>query len=503
MDILSNPVYNHNYFASIALPLVFKDIMETEKNNILLYGGRLGGKSNNTALVAILSMLQYLDTDVVVARVSYGSLGDSSYAELAHAIDSFDNDKISETFRLKRSPLRIERVDGRGTCYFLGYGGSNTSRTKSIRPRHKIKVVILEETQELKDKRNLNEALASLRRHYAEDVKVFILGNPPPQEAHWFNVFINQCKLDADWLVKNVTYLDILPFINDYDLKEILKTKYTNPDYYEWFYMGTPNGSYGSVYPMFRKDRHAITPQEFDRFLERSNVRVIGCVIGGDGAVTHDATAFVPQLLLSNGQTVIGPIFYHNPLQDGVIGFHQLVQNHLTRWLDELCRRFHLGTLREKREHPSLQLKPIWMRIDSASPDLIQECRFFFGDRVNIGPIKKASVMEMVSVVQSSIANDNVYVIDYGGYFDYQLNKWVQKDVNLLAEQISMLIWNEKQDNYDPIVPNDVCDAFTYGDFFWYSNQENIQYFNILKLNKMTNVTIRGILDNKVQSLRR
>lgn len=498
MNILSKPEDHNTYFASIALPLVFKDIMETEKNNILLYGGRLGGKSNNTAIVAILSMLQHLDCDVVVARVSYGSLGDSSYAELSHAIDSFDNERIEETFKLKKSPLRIERVDGRGTCYFLGYGGSNTSRTKSIRPKHKIKVVILEETQELKNKRNLDEALASLRRHYAEDVKVFILGNPPPQEAHWFNVFIEQCKLDPDWMVRNLTYMDILPFINDYDLKEILKTKITNPDYYEWFYLGKATGGFGSVYPMFRKERHVITAQQFDRVLERSNIRVVGCVIGGDGAVTHDATAFVPQLLLSNGQTVIGPIFYHNPMNDGVVGFHHLVQNNLLRWFDELCRRFHLGTIQERREHPSSPLiKPIWMRIDSASPDLIQECRFFLGDRCQIGPIKKASVMEMVSVVQSSIANDNVFVIDYGGYFDYQLNKFVQKETNLLAEQISMLIWNEQQNNYDPIVPNDVCDAFTYGDFFWYSNQENIQYFNILKLNKMTNITIRDILTNR------
>lgn len=494
MNILTQPSDNNNYFASIQLPIAFKQILESDKNNNCLYGGRLGGKSNNTALLAVLSMLQNLDSDVVVARVSYGSLGDSSYAELSHAIDSFDNERISENFKLKRSPLRIERTDGRGTCYFLGYGGSNTSRTKSIRPKHKIKVVILEETQELKEKRNLDEALASLRRHYAEDVKVFILGNPPPAEAHWFNIFIEQCKRDPDWLCVNLTWQDIVPFINDIDLKEIIKTKMTDEAYYNWFYMGIPTGGYGSVYPMFRKDRHIITAQEFDRTIERGQLKILGCVIGGDGAVTHDCTSFVPQLLLSNGQTVIGPVFCHDPKTDGVIGFHQLVQNHLTRWFDELCRRFHLGTLQDKREHPNAKLLPIWMRIDSASPDLVQECRFFFGDRVNVGPIKKATVFEMVSVVQSAIANENVIIIDYGGYFDYQLNRWIKKDMNILAEQLSLLIWNEQQNNYDPIVPNDISDAFTYGCFFWYSNQENIQYFNIVKLNKMTNLLISDIL---------
>ena len=495
MNVLTNPIDDNQYFARIQLPLAFKPIIETKISNILGYGGRIGGKSNNTALLAILSQLQVPDTDIIVARVSYGSLGDSSYAEIAHAIESFNNERISETFRLKKSPLRIERTDGRGCIYFLGYGGSNTSRTKSIRPKHKIKMVILEETQELKDKRNLDEAIASLRRHYAQDVKVFVLGNPPPQEAHWFNVFIEQCKHDPDWLVVNLTYLDILPFVNDYDLKEIIKAKLTDESYYRWFYLGEPTGGYGSVYPMFRKDKHIITPQQFDLFMAKSGVRILGCVIGGDGAVTHDCTAFVPQLLLSNGQTVIGPIFCHNPKIDAVIGFHQLVQNHLTKWFDELCRRFHLGTLEEKRMYPNTQLLPIWMRVDSASPDLIQECRFFLGNRVQIGPIKKATVMEMVSVVQSSIANENVIIIEYGGYFDYYQNKWIPTKMNILAEQISMLIWNEQQTNYDPIVPNDICDAFTYGDYFWYSNQENIQYFNVVKLNKMTNVLISDILN--------
>ena len=491
--------YQPQLSARIQLPLAFKKILESDKSNILLHGGRLGGKSNNTAIVAILSMLENPDTDVVVARVSYGSLADSSYAEMEHAIDSFDNEAISNEFILKKSPLRIERKGKHGTCYFIGYGGSNTSRTKSIRPKHKIKIVILEETQELKDKRNLDEALASLRRHFGEHVRVFILGNPPPMEAHWFNVFINQKKLDSDWLVYNLTWQDIVPFINDYDLKEILKTKKNDPQYYEWFYMGHANGSgYGSVYPMFRNEKHIITAQQYNYVIEKNpRLRPVMVVIGGDGAVNRDATAFVPLIVLNNGQSVIGPIFYHNPKDDGVIGYHQLVQDHLIRWFNDLCLRFHLGTIQECRSRMVKNPIPIWMRIDSAAPDLIQECRFFMGDRCEIGPIKKPSVMEMVGVTQSAIANDNIMVIDYGGYQSYMKNTFIKKETNLLAEQLSLLIWNEKQTNYDPIIPNDVSDAFTYGCYFWYSNQENIQYFNIVKNMQVSNLLIRDILNNK------
>lgn len=477
----------------IQLPLAYKEILESTKNNFALYGGRLGGKSNGTAIIAILSLLENPYTDVIVARVSYGSMKDSSYAELEHAIDGMGED-IQDEFILKKSPLRIERKGNAGNIYFIGYGGSNTSRTKSIRPKHPIKIVILEETQELKEERNLDEAMASFRRHFGKQVKVFVLGNPPPQEAHWFNKWLKKKRYDEDWLVKLMTWKDIVPFINDYDLKEILKMEMNDPQQYQWFYMGEATGGYGSVYPMFTERKYVITALEYDHIIESTNVRPVGMVIGGDGAVNRDATSFVPIILLNNGQTVIGNIFYHNPIDDGTLGYHQLVQEYLTRWIEDVCRRFRILSPREYRQNPSAKALPIWMRIDSAAPDLIQECRFFLGDRIQIAPIQKKHVIEMVGVCQSSIANDNMYIIDYGGYFSYRKNKWIHKETNLLAEQLSMLIWNEQQNNYDPIVPNDVSDAWTYGNFFWYSNQENIQYFNIVKINNGNLLKISDIL---------
>ena len=195
----------------IAMPLFCKQILESDKPYYLLYGGRLGGKTNNTAKIGTITMLMYPYFDVVVARVSYGSLGDSSYAEFRSALEDMGQN-VADQFSFKKSPLRIERKGNAGTVYFIGYGGSNTSRTKSIKPKHKIKVVILEETQELKNEENLNQALASFRRHFGEDVKVFILGNPYPQKVHWFSKFIEAHKFDPDWMVLNVTYLDILEF---------------------------------------------------------------------------------------------------------------------------------------------------------------------------------------------------------------------------------------------------------------------------------------------------
>jgi len=481
---------------TVTMPLFCKEIMESDNPYYLLYGGRIGGKTKNTAVISTITQLMYPYTDVVVARVSYGSLADSSYAEIKSAIDDL-GENISEQFVLKKSPLRIERKGDAGTIYFIGYGGSNTSRTKSFKPKHPIKVVILEETQELKNKENLDQALASLRRRFGEGVKVFILGNPYAIKTHWFSKLIEEKKYDPDWKVMNVTYLDILPFINDYDLKEILKTKLLDLEYYKWFYLGETTGGFGTVYPMFREERYCITPSEWEYVLANSNIRPVGAIIGGDGAVNRDHTSFVPLILLNNGQAVVGPIFDHDPSRDGTLGYHQLVQDRLLYWFETITGMFHLGTLTEHRMRPLARQLPIWMRIDSAAADLIAECRFFLSDRCDVGPVKKDHVPQMVATVQSSILNDNIVIINYGGIHNYTTNKFIRNKTNLLAEQLMSLIWNEKQDNYDPTVPNDTSDAFTYADISWFKNAENIQYFNIAKMMNRQTLMIRDILKRK------
>lgn len=474
--------------ADFLLPIKLKEIIDGPEPYCLVHGGRLGGKTKGAVVISTATLMEYPDTDVVAARASYGSLGDSSYSEFEEAIGGLD-EMLKERFTFRKSPLRIQYCN-QGTIYFMGYGGS-TDRTRSFKPKHKISVVILEETQELRKRENLDQALASFRRHFGEKVKVIIMGNNPAQKAHWFNQYIEECKQDKDYKVIHMSYLDILPFINDYDLKEVLKVKRRNPDKYEWMYMGQPTGAFGSVYPMFDQQDHVITSREFSFFLENSTTKIVGCVIGGDGAVNRDATSFVPIFLLSNGESAVGPIFYHNPQESGQMGYHKLVQDHVRRWLEELIRAYNLGSKEDVERNPYAQIKPIWMRIDSAAPDLVQECRYFFGDRVDVGPYKKSSIQEMVGVCQSAISSDRVYVVDYGGHKNYVENKWSTDQMNLLCQQLDQLIWNEKQTGYDPIVPNDVCDAWTYGTGFWFGNTENINWFDIVRNNRVANESIR------------
>lgn len=479
---------------SIQVAEVFEPLFVDESiENIALEAGRDAGKSKTAYILSGVRAAVRPDEDIVICRASYGSIETSSYQETCEVMDSIP--AFDGKFTFRKSPLRIVRKGGGTNIYFMGVGGS-TDRTKGIKPKHKVGLLIVEEAQELRSKEHLDQLLASLRRRFGEHCQVLVIFNPPAQLLHWINVWSKFIRNDRDWLVIHSSWEDIIPFLNDRDIKEILKAKYENKTYYDYMYMGIPNGE-GSVYPMLLKSKHVITVKQWSYVKEKANLRVLACVIGGDFAVNNDSSSLVPYLILNNGQCVVGPIFYHNPKDDAVIGYHQLVQNLIVRWFDELCRQFMLGTRQEIQQHPGMKAIPIFANLDNAAADAITEIKFFLGDRIETYATKKEPIPQMVATVQSCILNDNIIIIDYGGYFDYYKNRWVDKSENLLYEQWVNLTWNDRQDKYNDEIPNDVSDAGTYGILLWYRNQENMQFFNICRANNMEIPKIYDILNNK------
>ena len=461
----------------IQLPKVALQIFQAKQPYILIVGGRTGGKTKTASILSVLFAYTFPYTDQFYCRASYGSMADSCFAEYKDALASLP-DNLGAEFQERKSPLRFERGE-LNKVYFAGIGGSNLDRTKGMKTSHPIKVTIMEETQELPTRTHFDQAMASLRRNFGEEAKTLVLGNPPPHKAHWFNQLVEEKKNDKDWLVVYMTWEDIVPFLNDYDLKEILKTKYRNKEYYDWFYMGRPTSSLGCVYMVYNPERHLYKATEISYFLENTNVRPIGCVIGGDGAVTRDCTAFVPLIILSNGQSIVGPIFHHDPNKSGQYASTTLVQDLLQRWFDQLCKAYNLGTRQELKNNPYAKQLPILMVIDPAATDLVKSCQFFFQPRALVRMAKKDRIPQMVGFVQSAIANDMVNVVDFGGYYDYSQNKFIRAQ-NPVDYQLQNLTWNDRATGYDDILPNDDCDALTYAVNAWYGRTENMQWFNIV-----------------------
>lgn len=453
---------------------IYKPVIEGKNKYCIIKGGRDTGKSVVAIQKLLIDLIKYPRHDAIVCRDSYSDLTDSDYAE----IESFiEENQLGRFFRCTKSPLRIRRRDGLGSIYFFGIGGADKSRTKSVKTKFPVIRIVFEELQQVKDEESLYQAHASFRRRLDPNNWLMIhLFNPPPQKAHWVNVWAEMKKLDRDYEVIHSTYLDILPFLNDVDLKEILKMKIFEPEKYDWLYMGIAGGGIGSVYPQYKREKHFISERQAG--MKFHGQRIIGVIIGCDGAVNRDATCFAPQAIFSNGQSAFLEPFYHDPKKSGVKSSSEICE-YASMWFWSTIVDHHgLGRTKNDRF-----LVPICFKVDSAAADLKRELLRWFGNRAFVESFSKSSVVEMVGVVQSAIARNMVYVIDYGGYYDYILSKFVTCD-NPITVAFENLVWNEKGDNYDPIVPNDASDAATYAICTYYKNPDNLNWLAAIIQNR-------------------
>lgn len=450
---------------SIKIAAAFKPLFLDPYENYAVGSGRVSGKSKTAYILAGVYSATKPKEDIIIARASYGSIADSSYTEMEEVIS--DIPQFSGQFIFRKSPLRIIRKGGGTNIYFIGANGS-IDRTKGIKTKHPVGLVVIEEAQELKDKEHLDQLIASLRRRFGTDCKVVVCFNPPSIKAHWINIWYQQLQADLDWCCLHPSWEDIAEFLSDREIKEIIKCKLENRAYYDYMYGGIATGGEGLVYPMFREDLHVIPYEKRQVSKSLQDFRIVGVIIGCDGAVTRDCTAFVPRLIMSNGQSVAAKIFYHNPKTMGQKGSFPLVENEGMRWFRDLINENGLDNRNDYRTNI-----PMVFVVDSAATELIQALRYYFGNRADVVAIKKGTILQMVDVNQSAIGKNVCMVYDYGGYYDYTNNKWVSCE-NLLKYQYESLIWNEKQTGYDPIVPNDVSDADTYGVYFYYRQTENI-----------------------------
>lgn len=453
---------------------VFRSIFDFKHRHIMIASGRTGGKSYLAAQLVTMLVLTHPQHDVVVCRDSYANIEKSVYNEIAAFIAS---NGLSSHFVFKKEPLRIISLKTEGIMYFEGIGGSDKSRTRSFKPLHPLIAVVYDELQQVREQESLEQANASFRRHLDVDKGLFVhLYNPPAQNSHWVNVYWNVKKRDSDWLCIHSDYRDIAKFLNDVDIKEILKMKTYDLERYEWMYLGKPGGGFGAVYPQFKRDKHfkpykellskhtflSVDTDEVNLCL-RFGQRIQALIIGADSAVTHDATALVPLALMPNGQAVILDIFYHDPLLSGQRASAELLP-YIQRWLDTLEKKYGLT---------SSFTTPIIFSVDSAATELTRLLRYHLSERYDVYAYGKQVVMDMVGVGQSALARNMIQIMDFGGYKNWLQERWI-KDEHPLVVQLENLVWNEKQTGYDPLIPNDVSDAFTYAINQIYRNPNNL-----------------------------
>lgn len=441
---------------------VFQPVWTTDKNFIILKGGRVGGKTTVSRDYAMVKSNELKGRDIIVARDSYSDLADSLYSSMLNYIAKH---KLNKLYVAKQDPLRIKNMKTGNNIYFVGIGGADKSRTKGLETEHQVEVIIFDELQQVKEQENYEQAIASFRRLMSPTAKVFHLFNPPRAKAHWVNVWAELKKNDPDYLVIHSSWLDMLHYLNDIDIKEILKMEVTDKDEYDWLYMGKSVGGLGSVYPQFKPEKHLLTYEQAQHKFHGH--RIVSLIIGGDNAVSRDATCLCPIAIFDNGQCCVLDLFYHDPKTSGDKSVSELVP-YMVQWLKEIEKKYGLNDYGQV---------PIAFVIDGSviGIELAKQLRFVLNDRYDIIRYSEKKVVEMASNLKSVFARNMLYIIDFGGHKNYILDRW-EKRYNVLAEQVESLIWNEKGTGFDPIIPNDASDALTYGANAIFKNPFNLYY---------------------------
>lgn len=449
----------------ITCPHPYDQLYTTKKKNIVLKSGRDAGKSINVGDYIVEQATQAVNEDIVLCRANMSDMLDSIYAVVQKRITFH---KLDMFFKTSKKPLRIVCKLTNCNIYFLGIDGDD-NRTKSFEPINpKVRLFVFEELQQVRELSNLEQALATFRRHLDDDNgKIIFMFNPPPITAHWVNMWCLSKQEDNDFLVISSSWLDIIDYLNDYDIKEILKCKITEPDKYEWLYMGKTTGGFGSVYPQFKRDKHLITLPEAQEKFRGHYIKFV--IIGGDNAIARDCTCLCPIAVFDNGQCLVLDLYFHDPTKNGDLSVAEQIPL-MKKWLFNLEKKYHLTDRSFK--------VPIAFVIDGSivGLELVKQLRFTLNmERYQVIAYKEKHVIEMANNLKSVFARNMLYIVDFGGIYNYSTDRFERRS-NVLADQVETLVWNEKATGFDPIVPNDACDALTYGANAIFKNMFNLYY---------------------------
>lgn len=283
----------------------------------------------------------------------------------------------------------------------------------------------------------------------------------PEAPSHFIKQFIDKVSKDKpeDMYAEHFTIYDN-PYLSP-DFVSSLENEYRGTIYFDKWILGKWVKSEGLVFPLFRRERHYLKPKEFS---EKYGYRRIRRVIWGcDGATTNDATAIIPVAIMDNGQGVVLQPFYHNPKINGQLSNEQLIP-YIEKYLKDM-----------EREYKFIQNDvDFYTPVDCAASDLVITLAYHLPNYFNVQKYTKKDIQLTTDIVNNAFSRDALVVLDFGGYYNYILDRFIEGDMQLVIDLESMT-WDENNLlKYDASIPNDCADAFRYAVCAYYINPDNL-----------------------------
>ena len=279
----------------------------------------------------------------------------------------------------------------------------------------------------------------------------------PEAPSHFIKQFIDKEGLDV--YAEHFTIYDN-PFLSA-DFVQNLENEYRGTIYFDKWILGKWVKAEGLVFPLFRRERHYLMPEEFSKYYGKH--RIDRVIWGGDGATTNDATALIPLAIMDNGQGVVLQPFYHDPKINGQLSNEQLVP-YIKKYLSDMENEYHF--LRNGTE--------FYMPIDCAASDLVITLAYHLPEYFNVHKYTKKDIQLTTDIVNDAFSRNALVILNFGGYYNYVRGMFVAGDMQLVIDLESMT-WDETNPlKYDPKIPNDCADAFRYAVCTYYINPDNL-----------------------------
>lgn len=279
----------------------------------------------------------------------------------------------------------------------------------------------------------------------------------PEAPSHYVKHFID--TTDPEWIYsRKFTIYD-----NNYldpDFVRALESEYRGTVYFDKWILGEWTKAEGLVFPLFRRERHYLTPEAFARSHGRATIRTI--LFGVDGANTNDATAIVPVAILDDGRAVVLECFYHNPRRAGQLSNEQLVPL-MMRYFREMEERYGYDVNRIT----------LWTAVDCAAADLCLTLGYHLPEKYHVTRYTDKRIGATTDTVNNAFSRGVVTILDFGGLYDYARGRF-EKGEHQLVIDLESMTWDEGGEKYDPKIPNDCADAFRYALCAYYQNPGNL-----------------------------
>ena len=452
--------------STITLPKVYEELVRDNYQYFILSSGRVSGKSTALVLMWWVAINKYPEDDIMILQATTIEIKDSLINEIESFLENsgFDvgTDETHEWVIPKSKEIVYKRGQ-KGKTYFRALADANGGqRTRGIKVKNKLSLVMFEEAQKNKDANSIEQAIATFVRQLDKGAKMIIVGNNE-SVGHWFIDFVNEKKLDKKWCYIYACYKDIWELINKQTQDLIEDMRKTNPIEYRRIYLGDIFASTSDVvFPQFSRDKNYKLAKDIDP--ERTFMTLI---IGIDHATANDTFAVVPVAILDDGTTQTLEVCYDDPkeTQRTLSGFEQseIVENFLT-WLDNKYHLINNGV-------------QVIISIDGAAVNFRKDLIHYMNTSKNRQLWRNVRVYGFTMKKKDTNLGVLRNAFHYGvltilneGYktWDNSINE------HRLCHEIESQRF--KNGKLDPHIPNDLCDALEYGVIPYYSNCYNISF---------------------------